>query len=114
MNMDHKIEQKAFAIIEMGGKQYRVFDNDIICVEKTGKNLGETIKPRILAICDEVTQNFKFSTEENPITSEITLEVVEHDRNDKVLIFKRKRRKNHQRLNGHKQHIDWVKIKFSA
>ncbi len=111
--MTLKIEashSKKFAIIEAGSKQYKVFDNDVIEIEKTGKAVGETINPRVLAICDEANQIFRFNIKGNPIVSEISLKVIEHDRKDKVLIFKRKRRKNHQRLNGHKQHVDLAKV----
>lgn len=113
MTLDINTNQSIFAVIETGGKQYKVFNNDLIEVEKTGVEVGQTLTPKILAICDENNQIFNFSTVDKPLESNITLEVVEHDRKDKVLIFKRKRRKNHQRLNGHKQHFDLVKISLN-
>lgn len=87
-----------YAVVKAGGKQYRVSQGDIITVEKQAGNAGDKINLEVLM----AGTSFGSGT--------VTAEIVEHGRGDKVLIFKKKRRQNYRRKNGHRQDLTSIKI----
>jgi len=93
-----------YAVIKTGGKQYRVAAGDVIKVEKLDGDVGDKIGfDQVLMVGDEAAENSaKFGT---PMIAgaEVTAEVLEQGKGDKVLIFKKKRRKNYRRTRGHRQ-----------
>ena len=93
-----------YAVIKTGGKQYRVAAGDVIKVEKLDGEVGDKIGfDQVLMVGDEGTEDgAKIGT---PIIAgaEVTAEVLEQGKGDKVLIFKKKRRKNYRRTRGHRQ-----------
>ena len=97
-----------FAIIRTGGKQYRVVANDLIRIEKLPGEAGSTIAfDDILAV-----GNGETSTLGSPTVAgaSVTGEVVAQTRNDTVIVFKKRRRKNYRRRNGHRQPVTLVRI----
>ena len=97
-----------FAIIKTGGKQYRVAQDETIRVEKLDAEQGTTVEfDDVLMVgnADAVTVGAP-----TVAGAKVTAEVVGHDRDKKVLIFKKRRRKNSRRLNGHRQHKTVLKI----
>jgi len=101
-----------FAIFQTGGKQYRVKPGDIVKVEKlkadpsspTAAEAGTKIEfDQVLMLDGNVG---------NPLVSgaKVLAEVLEQTRDDKVLVFKKKRRQNYRRTRGHRQHITVLKI----
>ncbi|MES2729586.1 MAG: 50S ribosomal protein L21 [Pseudomonadota bacterium] len=97
-----------FAIIRTGGKQYKVQTNDKIRVEKLEANEGDKITlDQVLLIGDDKT-----TTLGSPLVSgaKVTAEIVKQDRNDKVIIFKKRRRQNSRRKNGHRQNMTVLRI----
>jgi large subunit ribosomal protein L21 len=99
-----------FAIIETGGKQYRVQRGDIIDVEVapvSGKKVEKVKFDRILMVHGE--GGLKVG---NPVLSgaEVSGVVVSKFRAPKVIIFKKKRRKGYRRTNGHRQNLLKVRI----
>jgi large subunit ribosomal protein L21 len=94
----------AYAIIETGGKQYKVSDGDILEVEKLDAEVGSTVVfDQVLAVSsgDGLSLDPK-----GPIQAE----VLEHIRGPKLLAFKKKRRKGYKRRVGHRQAYTKVKI----
>ena len=94
-----------FAIFQTGGKQYRVQNGDTIKVEKIDVESGKEIEfDKILMLGDRVG---------NPYVdgARVIATVVEQKRDDKVLVFKKKRRQNYRRTRGHRQYITVLKIK---
>ncbi|MFQ6739830.1 MAG: 50S ribosomal protein L21 [Alphaproteobacteria bacterium] len=92
-----------YAIFQTGGKQYRVQAGDIIKVEKI--NADKTVEfDQVLMAGDKIG---------NPFVSgaSVVAEVIEQKRDDKVLVFKKKRRQNYRRTAGHRQYITVLKIK---
>jgi len=92
-----------FAIFQTGGKQYRVQVGDTIKVEKI--NADKDVEfDKVLMIGDKIG---------NPYIegARIVATVVEQKRDDKVLVFKKKRRQNYRRTRGHRQYITVLKIK---
>ncbi|MDD9900051.1 MAG: 50S ribosomal protein L21 [Alphaproteobacteria bacterium] len=99
-----------YAVIKTGGKQYRVAKDDIIEVE-----LLDTAKKGDKVTLDEVLLvgaggSAKVGT---PTVSgaAVTAEVLDQKKDDKVIVFKKKRRQNYRRKNGHRQNLTVLKIK---
>src|SRR5262249_37546369 len=97
-----------FAVIRTGGKQYRVTPNAVLKVEKLEAEPGSTITfTEVLALGSDAGL-----TSGAPIVAgaSVTATVVAQDRLDKVIIFKKRRRKNSRRKNGHRQHVTVLRI----
>ena len=92
-----------FAIFQTGGKQYRVKVGDVIKVEKLDAN-GDVTFDQVLM----VGGNVGTPTVDG---ANVVATVVEQKRNDKVLVFKKKRRQNYRRTRGHRQFVTVLKIK---
>ena len=91
-----------FAIFQTGGKQYRVQVGDIIKVEKINAD-GKVEFDQVLMVGDKIGTPFVSG-------AKISAEIVEQKRDDKVLVFKKKRRQNYRRTRGHRQYITVLKI----
>jgi large subunit ribosomal protein L21 len=87
-----------YAVVKLGGKQYRITNGDRITVEKLDGQIGDKLNLETLMVGSEIG------------TGTVTAEIIAHKRGDKVLIFKKKRRKNYRRKNGHRQDLTAVKI----
>jgi large subunit ribosomal protein L21 len=97
-----------FAVIRTGGKQYRVSPNAVLKVERLEADPGETVTfTDVLAIGDEGALTLGAPTVAG---AEVTATVIAQDRLDKVIIFKRRRRQNSRRRNGHRQHVTVLRI----
>ncbi len=97
-----------FAVIRTGGKQYRVSPNAVLKVEKLDAEAGGTVTfTDVLAV--GVGGNL---TVGSPIVADafVTATVIAQDRLDKVIIFKKRRRQNSRRRNGHRQHVTVLRI----
>ena len=92
-----------FAIFQTGGKQYRVTEGDIVKVEKLNAT-GSVTFDQVLMVGDKVGTPFVDG-------AKIVADVIEQKRDDKVLVFKKKRRQNYRRTAGHRQFITVLKIK---
>ena len=92
-----------FAIFQTGGKQYRVTEGDIVKVEKMNAT-GSVTFDQVLMVGDKVGTPFVDG-------AKIVADVIEQKRDDKVLVFKKKRRQNYRRTAGHRQYITVLKIK---
>ena len=97
-----------YSIIEISGKQYRVSEGDTIKVSTQDWKVGDTVKLNQVLLTDS-GENISFGT---PIVSgaSVTIEIMEHNREKKLLIYKKKRRKGYQRKNGHRQGYTLLKI----
>ncbi len=97
-----------FAVIKTGGKQYKVATNDIILVEKLEAEEGSSISLNEVLMVGE-GGNITVGT---PVIAgaSVTAKVVEQRKGDKVIIFKKKRRHNYRRKNGHRQQLTVLKI----
>ncbi|HEY4250968.1 MAG TPA: 50S ribosomal protein L21 [Roseomonas sp.] len=97
-----------YAVIRTGGKQYRVTPDATFTVERLEAEPGATITFHdVLAIGGEAGLTIGAPTVPG---ATVTATVVEHDRGDKVIIFKKRRRQNSRRKNGHRQHQTVLKI----
>src|SRR5215472_740859 len=96
-----------FAIIKTGGKQYRVAAQDVVTVGKLAGNPGDTVafEDVLLVGGDAVVVGC-------PTVAGATVagELVEHQRGPKVIVFKKRRRKNSRRKRGHRQEFSVIRI----
>ena len=95
-----------FAIIQAGGKQYSVKPGDIIEVNRMEGNVGDTLS--IAEILFLGGDKPKMGKDIGAAT--VAAEIVAHNRGEKIIVFKKKRRQNYRRKNGHKQHLTTLKI----
>lgn len=99
---------ESYAVIETGGKQYRVEKGNVLKVERLEGEPGKNIKlPKVLAVFDG-----KSLTIGTPEVSgaKVTAKVVEHLRGTKLFSFKMKRRKGYRRKIGHRQELTKIEI----
>ena len=97
-----------YAIIETGGKQYRVSEGDTLYIEKLPAHAGETVEiDRVLALVDG--DNLKIGS---PVVegARVVLKVVRHGRGKKIIVFKFKAKKNYRRKQGHRQAFTQVTV----
>lgn len=96
-----------YAVIETGGKQYKVQEGDVITVEKLKAEAGDTITfDKVLLMSDG--KEVKVGT---PYLAEaVTGSVVENGKGKKVIIFKYKAKKDYRKKQGHRQPYTMVKI----
>ena len=93
-----------YAVIKTGGKQYKVASGDVVKLEKiAGEEGKEVVFNEVLALDDVIG---------TPLVSGATVKatVLKQARDAKVIVFKKKRRQNYRRKNGHRQNITIVKI----
>ncbi len=97
-----------FAVIRTGGKQYRVTPNAVLKVEKLEAEPGATVTfTDVLALGSDSGLTLGAPTVAG---AAVTATVVAQDRLDKVIIFKKRRRQNSRRRNGHRQHVTVLRI----
>jgi len=97
-----------FAVIKTGGKQYKVQEGDVLNVEKLNMEKEKKVTfDKVLLIEDEGKTLIGTPFVENAL---VRAEVIENFKDKKVLIFKKKRRKQYRRTRGHRQELTRIKI----
>ena len=96
-----------FAVVQSGGKQYKVSENDVISVEKLDNAVGDKVKLDVLLISDNGSV-----VAGSPIVQGAVCEaeVVAHGKGDKIIVFKYKPKKNERKKQGHRQPFTQLKI----
>jgi large subunit ribosomal protein L21 len=97
-----------FAVVKTGGKQYCVKPGDVLKVEKLDRDVASPI---------DLTEVLLFSNDGKVVVGtpvvagvRVSAEILRHTRNDKVIVFKKKRRHNYRRKKGHRQWMTVLKI----
>jgi len=93
-----------FAVIQTGGKQYKVAKDDVIRVEKlAGESGAEVVLDQVLMVGDKIGA---------PLVAgaKVVAKVVAQARGPKLIVFKKRRRQNSRRKNGHRQDITILRI----
>jgi len=108
LEIPHKLDEPCFAIVHLCGTQYKLHPGDVIVTQKLLAEVGEEI------ILDKVllvgTKNWTaIGTPLLPLAKVFAI-VEEQTLSEKVIIFKKKRRKNYRRLKGHRQQITTLRI----
>ena len=97
-----------FAVIRTGGKQYRVSPDMVLKVEKLEAEAGATVTfTDVLCVGGDAGLTIGGPTVPG---ASVTATVIAQDRLDKVIIFKKRRRQNSRRRNGHRQHVTVLRV----
>ncbi|MBQ6662030.1 MAG: 50S ribosomal protein L21 [Firmicutes bacterium] len=97
-----------YAILESGGKQYRVSEGDVICVEKLPVEAGDSVeldKVLLLSNGEEVKVGTPYVE-----GAKVSGTVVENGKGKKVIVFKYKSKKDYRKKQGHRQPYTMIKI----
>ena len=100
-----------YAVIETGGKQYRVQEGDIITIEKLNAAVGDVVtfdKVLVLGEGKDIKVGAPY------VGTAVTGTVVENGKGQKVIIFKYKAKKDYRKKQGHRQPYTMVKIESSS
>lgn len=93
-----------FAVIQTGGKQYKVAKDDVIRVEKLAGEAGEqVVLDQVLMVGDKIGAP-------TVAGASVTATVVAQARGPKLIVFKKRRRQNSRRKNGHRQDLTILRI----
>ncbi len=93
-----------FAVVRTGGKQYRVAAGDVITVEKIAGEAGDSVSLGDILLAGD-GDKLKDTKGLN-----VAAQILEQGRGDKVIVFKKRRRHNYRRRNGHRQWLTVLKI----
>jgi len=97
-----------YAVVKTGGKQYRVAKDDVIIVEKLSANAGTAVELDEVLILDNGKQTFIGT----PLVdgARVAATVLDQTRGEKIIVFKKKRRKDYKRKKGHRQDLTVLRI----
>ena len=97
-----------FAVIKTGGKQYRVAKDQVLAVERLAGDAGETVTLDSVMMVGEGDK----TTVGAPFVDGacVAAEIVEQGRGPKIIVFKKQRRKNFRRRNGHRQDLTILRV----
>ena len=93
-----------FAVVRTGGKQYRVAAGDKIAVEKLAGEAGDTITLGDILLAGEGDSLADVAS----VT--VSAEIIAQAKSEKVIVFKKRRRHNYRRKNGHRQQMTLLRI----
>ncbi len=93
-----------FAVVRTGGKQYRVAAGDKIAVEKLAGEAGDTVTLGDILLAGEG------DSIADPSKVAVSAEIIAQAKSEKVIVFKKRRRHNYRRKNGHRQQLTLLRI----
>ena len=97
-----------YAIVDIAGQQFKVQKNQQIFVHRLEGNEGDSVNfDKVLLIDNDGKVDVGMPTVKG---SSVTAKIVSHLKGDKVLVFKKKRRKGYAKLNGHRQYLTKIEI----
>ncbi|MHB1563147.1 MAG: 50S ribosomal protein L21 [Leptospirillum sp.] len=96
-----------FAVVRTGGKMYRVTPGQILVVEKIDGE-GEVLLKEVLMVSDEA--GTVFAQGEKSIGVSVRARILSQERDQKIIVFKKKKRKNYRRKQGHRQSVSRIRI----
>lgn len=93
-----------FAIVDIAGQQFKVKKDDELFVHRLEGNVGDSIEfSNVLMTGSDDKIDLKSSVK-------VKAEIIDHLKGDKVIVFKKKRRKGYQKMNGHRQYLTKIKV----
>jgi large subunit ribosomal protein L21 len=99
----------SYAIIRSGGKQFRVAEGQSVRVPSLDKQTGESVELDVLMVAGGEGGETRTGA---PLVegARVAATIVDHGRDDKIIVFKKKRRKQYKRKQGHRQGYTTLKI----
>jgi large subunit ribosomal protein L21 len=105
---NQKNSKKMYAIVEIAGQQFKIEKDRRVYVQRLKAEEGSQVKfDRVMLVDNDGSVKVGTPTVDG---AAVTATVVKHLKGDKVLVFKKKRRKGYQKLNGHRQYLTAIKI----
>ncbi len=98
----------AYAVIRTGGKQYRVTSGELLRIESLKGDVGNQVEfSDVLLTANEGSVQVG-----TPLVAgaSVTAQIVEHGKERKIIVFKKKRRQGYRRKQGHRQHFTAVRV----
>ena len=95
-----------YAVVSVGGKQYKVSEGEVLDVERMNANVGDKVNLDVLMLVDGEVVKAGKSTEK----AEVVAEVMGHGKDAKILVFKYKAKKHTKKQQGHRQPFTTLKI----
>ena len=99
-----------FAIVEIAAQQFRVQPSDVVTVPKLAGNIGDEITFSSILLASEDSGAVKIGTPS--INGSVKATILAHGKGEKIIVFKKKRRKGYRKKNGHRQ--DFTQIQINA
>lgn len=99
-----------FAIVTIAGQQFKVRKDDELFVHRLAGNVGDAVEFQEVLM---IGQEGKITVGKT-LASSVKAEIIDHLKGDKVIVFKKKRRKGYQKMNGHRQSLTKIKINAIA
>lgn len=93
-----------FAIVNIAGQQFKVKKDDELFVHRLSGNVGDKVE------FSDILMSSKEGNVSLSNSMKVQAEIVDHLKGDKVIVFKKKRRKGYQKSNGHRQYLTKIKI----
>ena len=97
-----------FAVINTGGKQYKVFTNEEVVIEKLPNKVGDIVQFKEVLLLNN-DNKVEIGTP-SIAGAKVEAKVLQQRKNKTILVFKKRRRKNSRRKNGHRQQFSLIKI----
>ena len=98
-----------YAVIQTGGKQYKVTQGETLKVEKLAGDVGATVEIKEVVAVGE-GESIKIGTP-NVDNASVVCEIIGHDKSKKVMLVKKRRRKGYTKKQGHRQPYTSIKVK---
>ncbi len=99
-------EKKAYAVIAVGGKQYRVREGERLLVDRVSIDEGKTFHPDLLLLGGEGEPKLGDKLKGQQVTAKVSAHVL----GEKVIVGKHKRRTGYRRRNGHRSRLTQIEI----
>ena len=104
----YEIKTMSFAVIQTGGKQYKVSASEILKIERLNNQEGKTVEfKNVLFLNDDKTTEIG---NPNIQGAKVEATILKNTKNKTILVFKKRRRKNSRKKYGHRQPISLIKI----
>ena len=97
-----------FAVINTGGKQYKVFTNEEVVIEKLPNKVGDIVQFKEVLLLNN-DNKVEIGTP-SIAGAKVEAKVLQQRKNKTILVFKKRRRQNSKRKNGHRQNISLIQI----
>lgn len=100
-----------YAIVKIGGHQYKVSQGDNLIVNRLEGNEGDNIQLGEVLMVSEGGQT-EIGTP--TLSKKLSVKIISHEQGDKVIVFRKKRRKGYEKKNGHRQALTKISIEGIA
>ena len=99
-----------YAIVALAGQQFKITNEQLLYTPKLSQKVGSLVTLDKVLLLDDQKGKVTIGTPHIPQTS-VQVEIVQHLKGDKVIVFKKKKRKGYKKIKGHRQEHTQIRIK---